>query len=121
MEWYEASGCQKANRDPLFSFDGLNEHGSGLERRNLVLGNDDGGVLGDVACSFGCASLHNKTSKATEKDILSAGERILYNSHELLNHGEHGSLLDAGRTGNLVHYISFCHFLVLIGYILQSS
>ena len=90
-------------------FDGLQENLGGLESRNVVLGDDDRGFLGNVASRLGCALFEDETAKASEENFVAAGKRILYSFHKCLDSGKHGSFFDTRLLGNLVYDICFCH------------
>ena len=47
---------------------------SRLKSRNGMLGNNDGGILGDVTGSFLGPFLHDEASKTSQVDILSIAE-----------------------------------------------
>lgn len=75
----------------------FHEHFGGLECRNLVLRDDDGGVLGDIACSLFGTGLDDEAAEATQVNVLAVRQRVLYNLHELLYCFEYDGLFDAGR------------------------
>ena len=89
--------------------DGLHENLGGLEGRNVVLGDDNRGFLGNVAGRLCGAFFEDKAAKASEEDFVAAGERVLYSFHKCLDSGKHGSFLDTRLLGNLVYDICFCH------------
>ena len=51
-------------------FDGERESLCRLESRDVVFGDDDGRVFGNVACSFGGTFLEDKTTKAAKINVL---------------------------------------------------
>ena len=48
----------------------VHEHLSGLESRNLVLGDNDNSVLADVAGGLLSALLHDEAAKTTEEHVV---------------------------------------------------
>lgn len=58
----------------LFVLNFLHEDLGGLECGNLVLGNDDGGVLGDVAGCFFGAYFDDEATEAAEVHVFAVGE-----------------------------------------------
>lgn len=87
----------------------FDERLGGLESGHLVFGDDDGSVLGDVACCLLLAGLHDEAAEAAEIYILAVSHGILDNLHEFFYSSEDGSFLQTGATRNFVYNISFCH------------
>ena len=80
-----------------------------LELRNLVGGDDHGGVLGDIASELLLALYDTEGAEATEVHILTVCHIALDALHNLLDDGGHGHLLNAGLLGNLGNDFSFSH------------
>ena len=78
-----------------------------------MLGNNNGGILGDVAsCLFG-TNLHDKAAEATEVYVLAMCKRILHDLHKLLDGIQYSALLNAGAFGYFVNDVGFSHCFVL--------
>ena len=92
-------------------FNVVDESLGGLERRNIVCGDDDGGVLGDVTTSLLSTLFDNEATKATEVDVLAFGERLLNNIHKLFNGSLDGDLFDTGFLCNLCNNFCLCHIV----------
>ena len=58
----------------------VHEHLSGLESRNLVLGDNDDSVLADVAGGLLRTGLHDEATKSAKVNILAISQRILYSA-----------------------------------------
>ena len=103
-------------------FNVVDESLGGLEGRNIVCGDDNGGVLGDVTTSLLSTFLDDETTKATEIDVLTLGERLLDNIHEFFDGGLDGDLLDTGFLCNLCNDFCLCHtvFFFEINYSVNS-
>ena len=74
----------------------FHEHFGGLESRNLVLGNDDGGVLGNVAGCLLRAYFHNEAAESAEENRFAVRKGVLNNFHEFLNGFENSGTVNAG-------------------------
>lgn len=88
---------ENQKRVSRFLFNVLHENLSGLEGGNLMLGNNDSGVLRDVAGCLLAAGLDDEAAESAEIDVLSVSERIFYDFHELLNGAEDLSAVNTGR------------------------
>ena len=78
------------------SFYCLKEHFCGLESGNVVFGDNNRRVLGDVAGGLFCALLEDEAAEAAEIHVLVLREGILDLIHEGLNNGEGCSLVNTG-------------------------
>ena len=92
-------------------FNVVDESLGGLEGRNIVCGDDDGGVLGDVTTSLLSTFFDNEATKTTEVDVFAFGERLLNNIHEFFNGSLDGDLLDTGFLCNLCNNFCLCHIV----------
>ena len=72
------------------------EGGSGFEEGDVVGGNNDGGILRDVASGFFSAELEGECAEATEINVFAVGERVLNDFHKLFYDVEDGGLVDSG-------------------------
>lgn len=88
----------------------IEENLSGLEVRNVVLGNDQRGVLRDVASGLLSALLQDEATEATEVNIFLVGESALHLIHERFNYCECCGLVDAGLLRDKADDFCFCHF-----------
>ncbi len=80
----------------FLSLDVLHEALRGLEGGDVVLGDDDGGVLGYVAgCLLG-AGLDDEAAEAAEEHGLAVGQGVLNDFHELLDGFQNSGSFDAG-------------------------
>ena len=86
-----------------------NERLGRLESRNVVGGDDDGGVLGDVAGGLLRTGLHGKATKSTEIDILTIRQGVLHAIHEAFHDALHFDSLDASALSDFVYNFSFSH------------
>ena len=84
----------------------------GLESRNVVLGNGDGGVLRDVASYLLSALLYDEATKTTEVNVLAVLQRALNALHKGLNDGHHLDLLYAGALSDFANDICLSHIFV---------
>lgn len=84
----------------------------GLERRNLVLRNDQSGVLGDVAGGLLSSALHYEAAEATEIHVLVLLQRFLHVLHERFYYYEDIRSVQACLFGNLGHNFCFCHDVI---------
>ena len=82
---------------------------SGLESRNIVLGDSDCSVLRDVTSNLSSALLDDEATKTTEIYILTLDHSALNALHECLNDSLYLDLLNASRLRNLVYDIGLCH------------
>lgn len=76
-----------------------------------MFGDDDGGILRDVASGLLGANLDDEASESAQIDVLTMREGVLHGLHELLDGFEHIGLVDSGRLGDLVDNVSFSHFV----------
>ncbi len=90
--------------------DCIEEHLGGLESRDVVLGDDHRGVLGDIAGSLLSALLEDEATEAAEINVVIGGQSALYLIHECLYNGEGGCLVDASLLGDEAYDVLFCHF-----------
>ncbi len=88
----------------------LHKHLGGLESGDAVLGDDDGGVLGDVAGGLFRAYFDDEAAKSSEVDVLAVGEGVFDYLHEFLDRVENIGFVDACRLGNLVYNVGFSLF-----------
>jgi hypothetical protein len=80
-----------------------------------MLINDYRSIPGDVASNFLLALLIDKTSKATNIDIMATGHRILYNRKEGLHGCRHIGFVDSCLVCNLIDYVCFRHGSWVLG------
>ena len=78
-----------------------------LEGGNVVLGNDDGGVFRDVACSLLSAFFENEAAKASQVNVFTVGERLFDRCHKSFYDSERGGFVDAGLLRNGVNDVCF--------------
>lgn len=90
--------------------DSIEEHLGGLESRDVVLGDDQSRVLGNITSGLLSALLEDKATKTTEINIVIGGEGTLNLVHESLYNGEGCCLVDAGLLGDEADDVLFCHF-----------
>ena len=94
----------------VFEFANLgHESLGGLESRDVVGGDHDGGVLGDVTRGLLRTGLDGKATEATEIHILALGEGILHAFHEAFNNILHFDSFDASAFCDFVYDFSLCH------------
>jgi len=84
---------------------------SGLESRNVVLGDRDGRVLRDVTSHLRCALLDDEATKTTEVYVLAVLQRALHAIHESLYDGHNLHLLNAGAFCDFAYDICLSHIL----------
>lgn len=80
-----------------------------LESGNVVRGNGDGGVLGDITGHLLGALLHDETAEAAKIDVVLMGQRRLDALHESLDDSLHLHLFGTGIPGDFAHDVCFCH------------
>ena len=88
----------------------LDEAVSGLESGDVVSGDHDSGLLGDVTGGLLSAMLDDEAAETTKIHILIFGYRFDDCLHESFNNCLHLSLLKAGVLGDLVYDVCLCHF-----------
>ena len=74
----------------------FHEHFGRLESGDFVLGDDDGGVLGDVAGGLLRAGLDNEAAKTAQVNVVAMCERVLDGLHEFLDGLKYYGFLNAG-------------------------
>ena len=103
----------------VFLFANLGNESLGwLESGDVVSGDDDGGVLRDVACGLLRAGLDGKATESTEINVLAVGQGVLYTLHEAFHYTLYLYSFDAGTFGNFIDDFSFGHdiyFFNIIG------
>jgi hypothetical protein len=82
---------------------------AGLEGRDIVSGDGDGFVLGNIAGRLGSSFFDDETSKTSQINVLTSHHGILDRRHKHFNDGLHTVLVKTGLVGNLIHDISFSH------------
>jgi uncharacterized membrane protein YeaQ/YmgE (transglycosylase-associated protein family) len=82
---------------------------AGLESGDFVSGDDDGGLLRDVACGLFGAFLNDEAAKTANVNIFTGGEALLYDIHEVFNYGEYVGLVNAGALCDFGSYFCFSH------------
>jgi len=85
----------------------------GLEGGHVVLRDHDGRVLGDVAGGLLGAFLNREAAKATEIDVLAAGQGVLDTFHEVFHYALHFDALHAGAFRDFIYDFSFSHDIFL--------
>ena len=93
-------------------FNVVDESLSGLERRDVVSGDDDGGVLGDITTSLLSALLDDEAAESAEINVLTFGERLLDDIHKLFDGGLDGDFFDSGFLCNLCNNFCLCHIVL---------
>lgn len=93
----------------LAGFDLVFEFFAGFEFRDVVCGNHDGGVLGDIATGFLGAAHNLESTKTTEIYVLTVGHGVLDGGHHLLNNVEGCGFVDTSFLVNLRYDFCFCH------------
>ncbi len=82
----------------------------GFETRQVVCFDCHGRIFENVACGFGSSMLNDKTSEATQINVLLTLKQTLFNcTHETFDNNGHFLFLHSCRIGNLVNDISFSH------------
>lgn len=81
----------------VFEFEVL----GGTEHGDVVFGDDDGNVLGDVACGFLCALFDYEAAEAAEVNVLFAYHGFFDDLHEGINGCDDDLLVYACTLGNL--------------------
>lgn len=98
---------RQGERTYLFHF--FHEHFCGLESWDLVFGNDDSSILGDIAGSLFAAGLYDEASETTEVNVFTVSQRVLHNFHKLFDGDKYVGLVDACSFGNFVNDVGFSH------------
>ena len=94
----------------VFLFADLGDESLGrLECRDVVGGDHDGRVLGNVARGLLGAGLDGKAAEATEINVLTGGQGVLHALHETFNDILHFDSFDASTLGNFIYDFSLCH------------
>ena len=94
------------------SLDFLHEGLGRLEGGNIVLGDDERRILGDIACGLLCTTLEDETAEATEIDILAIGHILLHCGHKGLNRVEHDEFVNTRLLGNGIDDVCFGHLVL---------
>jgi len=81
-----------------------------LEGGNVMLGDNQRGILADVACGLLGAFLHDEAAEAAKKYILATSKGLLHHDHESLNRVEDSTLVLPCELGNLVDNLLLSHF-----------
>ena len=98
------------NLKGLRFFAHLGDEGLGrLEGGNIVGGDHDGRVLGDVPGRFLRAGLHREAAEATEIDVFTIGQRVFHAFHEAFHNALHLNSFNASAFGDFVYNFSFSH------------
>ena len=84
-----------------------------LERGDVVLGNDNGCVLRNIASSLLCSLLQDEATEATQIYILLLDERLLNNLHKSLYALQCLGFVNTCLFANLVYNFRFCHFFII--------
>lgn len=92
---------------------GIDETISGLEGGNVVLGDDNGGVLLDVASCLLGTLLDIEATETAEVNCFLVHERTLNGFHECFYSSEDSGGVDSGLFGNLLYNFCFCHCCVM--------
>ena len=87
---------------------------SGLESRNVVLGDRDGRVLRDVTSHLRCTLLDDEATKTTEIINVTVYERTLHAVHEGLNASHNLHLLHAGVFSDFAYDICLSHIYFVL-------
>ena len=82
----------------------------GLERRNVVLGNNDRRILRNVTCRFLGTLLQNETAETSQINIFLPCKRLFDRLHECFDGSKDGGIVNTGLLGNLPYDICFGHF-----------
>lgn len=82
---------------------------SRLEGGNVVLGDDDGGVFGDVASSLFGAFFEDEATETSQINVFTVGERLFDRCHKRFYDRERSGFVDTGLLGNGVNDVCFSH------------
>ena len=87
----------------------------GLERGDVVLGNDDRCILRNISRRLLRALLQNETAETSQIDIFLPCKRLFDRLHECFDGSKDGGIVNTSLLGNLPYNICFGHFDLVLG------
>lgn len=100
--------CERDLLNVLFNL--VQESLGRFESGNVVSGNNNRGVLADVAASLFSATLDNEAAETSQINVFTTNHGILNGDHEFFNNGQNSHFFDTSLLGNRSYDFCFCHF-----------
>ena len=97
----------------LFLLHRVHKYLCGLESRDVVSRNGDGGMFGDIACGLLCAALDDEAAETTEINGLTGDEGTLDDLCKFLNNVKYLYFFNTGCFCNFTYDVCFSHNTII--------
>ena len=92
----------------------LHESLGRLEGGNVVLGNDNGGILGNITSRLLCTLFQDEATETTEVNVFLIDERVLNRGHKGFYNYESGRFIYTSLLGDIGYDVCFSHIVFVL-------